>query len=195
MAGPDNSATPPPHGGTIQPSSGVAWFCVRTLPKREHIAAAELRQHPDVEVFLPRIRFQRPTRTGPAWVTEALFLNYLFARFDLNSRLRLVQAARGVREVLHFGTQWPTIPSAVIAELKETLGNDEIITLSQDLQPGDSVEVKHGVFEGLKAVVTRSMPGPQRVVVLLDFLGRQTSVELDRNQLAINIDVREVVRG
>ena len=71
---------------------------MRTLPKREHIAAAELRQHPDVEVFLPRIRFQRPTRTGPAWVTEALFLNYLFARFDLNSRLRLVQAARGVRE-------------------------------------------------------------------------------------------------
>jgi len=141
-------------------------------------------------VFLPRIRFQRPTRVGPAWVTEALFLNYLSARFDLNSRLRLVQAARGVREVLHFGTQWPTIPAAVIAELKDAVGADEIIMRSHDLQPGDTVEVKHGVFEGLRAVVTRAMPGPQRVTVLLDFLGRQASVELDRSSLARSGDVR-----
>ena len=148
-----------------------------------------------MEVFLPRIRFQRSTRVGPAWVTEALFLNYLFAKFDLNSRLRLVQAARGVREVLHFGTQWPTIPAGVIAELQEAMGNEDVVTITHDLQPGDAVEVKHGIFEGLKAVVTRAMPGPQRVVVLLDFLGRQTSVELDRNQLAVSTDLRGTVRS
>jgi transcriptional antiterminator RfaH len=68
---------------------------LRTLPKQEHIAAAQLRhQSSDVEVFLPRVRYRRTTRRGPAWVTEALFLNYLFARFDLVNSLRLVQAAR-----------------------------------------------------------------------------------------------------
>ena len=168
-----------------------AWFCVRTLAKHEHIAAAELRQHsPEVEVFLPRVRFRRATRRGPAWVTEALFLNYVFARFDLAARLRLVQAARGVRGVVHFGTRWPAIPESVIADLKAATGTEGIKTLSQELQPGDPVEIAGNAFLGLEAVVTRVMPGRQRVGVLLDFLGRQTMVELDRNQLSSSRDIR-----
>src|ERR1700690_4032593 len=94
-----------------------AWFCLRTLPKHEHIAAAQLRNEAGIEVFLPRIRFKRVTRCGPAWVTEALFQNYLFAKFDLLVSLRHVQAARGVRGVVHFGSRWPTIPEAAIKEL------------------------------------------------------------------------------
>ncbi|HXD00388.1 MAG TPA: transcription termination/antitermination NusG family protein [Verrucomicrobiae bacterium] len=176
--------------GIILPGS-AAWFCVRTLPKHEHIAAAQLRQQSsDVEVFLPRIRYQRTTRRGPAWVTEALFLNYVFARFDLASRLRQVQAARGVRGVVHFGMRWPTIPHGAIAELKAAMGADEVKTLSQEFQPGDEVEIAGGAFFGLRAVVTRVMPGRQRVAVLLDFLGRQTTVELDRDQLAQNREIR-----
>jgi transcriptional antiterminator RfaH len=168
----------------------IAWYCVRTQPKHEHIAAAKLRQDPDVEVFLPRIRYQRFTKTGPAWVTEALFLNYLFARFELSSRLRLVQAARGVRGVVHFGEQWPSIPDATMADLKAAVGFEDVRTLSQDLLPGDTVEIAGGVFDGLQAVVTRAMSGPQRVAVLLDFLGRQATVELNRSHLIRSQDVR-----
>ena len=168
----------------------AAWFCVRTQPKHEHIAAAKLRQEPGIEVFLPRIRYQRFSRTGPTWVTEALFLNYLFARFHLNSRLRLVQAARGVRGVVHFGGQWPTIPETVMGDLRTVLGSEDVRTLSQDLGPGDAVEINGGVFDGLQAVVARAMSGPQRVAVLLDFLGRQTAVELDRSHLVRSHDVR-----
>lgn len=169
----------------------MGWFCVRTLPKHEHIAAAQLRQQsPDIEVFLPRIRYQRNTRRGPAWVTEALFLNYLFARFELTSRLRQVQSARGVRGVVHFGARWPAIPDAAIDELKAAMGADAVKILSRDLRPGDEVEIAGGAFFGLAAVVSRVMPGRQRVSVLLDFLGRQTTVELDRSQLAQGREIR-----
>src|SRR5262245_26811854 len=54
------------QGGTTS-----SWFCVRTIARHEHIAAAQLRQDSQVEVFLPRLRFQRRTRYGLAWVTEA----------------------------------------------------------------------------------------------------------------------------
>src|SRR6266702_8086274 len=101
------------------PSSGVpAWFCVRTQPKHEHIAAGHLKKEPDIQVFLPRIRFKRSTRRGPVWFTEALFPNYLFARFDLAACLRKLHHLQGVRGVVHFGEQWPTIPDDVIAELR-----------------------------------------------------------------------------
>src|SRR5260370_33331325 len=59
-----------------------AWFCLRAQPKREHIAAACLRQTCEVEVFCPRLRFRQLTSRGPVWFIEAMFPGYLFARFD-----------------------------------------------------------------------------------------------------------------
>src|SRR5690349_20101302 len=100
-------------------SGTSAWFCLRTQLKNAHIAAAQLRQDLDLEVCRPRCRYLRSTRSGPAWVTEALFQNYLFARFDLATALRRVQHARGVRGVVHFGVRWPTIPQAAIDQLRE----------------------------------------------------------------------------
>ena len=99
-----------------------AWFCVRSQPKHEHIAAAHLKGDPDLEVFLPRIRFKRATRRGPVWFTEALFPNYLFTRFDLAACLRRVCHAWGVRGVVHFGDRGPIVPEAVIEELRVSLG-------------------------------------------------------------------------
>jgi transcription antitermination factor NusG len=93
--------------------------------------------------------------------------------------------------VVHFGARWPTIPETAIAELKAAMGVDSVKTLSQEFRPGDEVEIAGGAFLGLSAVVTRVMPGRQRVAVLLDFLGRQTTVELDRGQLARNREIRE----
>src|SRR5215475_10474461 len=166
------------------------WYCVQTLPKHEHIAAACLRQASDIEVFLPRIRYQRATKLGRTWVTEALFLNYLFARFNLASRLRWICAARGVRNVVHFGAQCFFIPDCVISQLQEALGSDEVRILSQDFAPGEWVEIAHGPFCGLQAVISHALPAKQRVAVLLDFLGRQTMLELDCNNLMDRKDVR-----
>jgi transcriptional antiterminator RfaH len=162
-----------------------SWFCLRTLPKHEHIAAAQLRQEAEVEVFLPRIRFQRTTRCGLAWVTEALFQNYLFAKFDLAAALRRVQAARGVRHVVHFGDRWPAIPDSAIQELQAAMDHRDLRVVEDTLRPGDHVQIAEGAMRGLQAVVSRVMPARQRAAVLLDFLGRQTTVELDRGQLIL----------
>lgn len=163
---------------------GPAWYCVRTQPKHEHIAAAQLKQFQDLESFLPRIRYRRPTRLGPAWVTEALFPNYLFVRFDLYPALRRVQNSRGVRGIVHFGTHWPVVPEETIRALRATLGNEDIRVLDSQFQPGDAVEIACGPLGGLQAVVSRVLTNQQRVAVLLDFLGRQISVELAAQQVA-----------
>jgi transcriptional antiterminator RfaH len=168
---------------TIVISSAAAWFCVRTHPKHEHIAAAQLRQEPDIEVFLPRIRYRRSTRSGPAWVNEALFKDYLFARFELSTALRRVKHSRSVRDVIHFGDRWPTVPEIIIAQLQDAMGGEDLRLVEDPLQPGDNVRIASGAMSGLEAVVTRVMPSKQRVALLLDFLGRQTAVEMNRNDL------------
>jgi transcriptional antiterminator RfaH len=171
-------------------ASAAAWFCIRSQPKHEHIAAAQLREW-GIEVYLPRIRFKRSTKRGPVWFTEALFPNYLFARFDLPSWLRRLHHARGVQGVVHFGEHWPIVPEGVIDELRKTVGADQLHVIDQELKPGELVEVSGGAFHGLQGVITRVMPGPQRVAVLLEFLGRQTAVEVSREMVVREGDSRK----
>ena len=180
-------------GQSPEPEPAPAWFCLRAQPKHEHIAAAHLQKEPDLEVYLPRIRFKRATRRGPVWFTEALFPNYLFARFDLAAGLRRVCYTQGVRGVVHFGDRWPIVPEAVIEELRATIGAGQVHVIDEDLHPGESVQIAGGVFHGLRAVVTRVMPSRERVAVLLEFLGRQTSVELPSAALIRDMDERKLV--
>ena len=161
-----------------KPGSTVAWFCLRSQPKHEHIAASHLRQMEEVEVFNPRVRFARATRQGPVWVTEALFPNYLFAKFDWQNSLARVHYAPGVSSVVHFGSKWPTIPDQVVEEIRAMIGMEEVHQVPKEFAPGDKVKVAGGLFHGLEAVITQVMPGRERVMILMDFLGRQTAVEV-----------------
>ena len=187
MAENENPTPAPPAG------AGALWFCLKSQPKHEHIAAAHLRQNSAVEVFLPRVRFKRATRQGTVWVTEALFPGYLFARFDWQSSLRLVQHSRGVRGVVHFGERWPAIPESVIRELQQAIGADEPRTIPENFNPGDEVEITGGAMRGLRAIVTRVMPGRERIAVLMEFLGRQTMIELPRHFLVKEGDERAAI--
>jgi transcriptional antiterminator RfaH len=171
-------------------SGQKAWYCVRTQPKHEHIAAAHLAELKELEIYLPRIRFRRSTKAGPVWFTEALFPGYLFARFSLYAWLRQVQHTTGVSGVVHFGTHWPVIPDEAVADLQAGLGPDQLHILPEELQPGEPVVISGGAFHNLRAVVSRVMPGRQRVAVLLEFLGRQTTVEVDPSQLVPEGDAR-----
>ena len=184
----NENPTPAPSAG-----DGALWFCLKSQPKHEHIAAAHLRQTSAVEVFLPRIRFKRATLQGTVWVTEALFPGYLFARFDWQDSLRVVQPSRGVRGVVHFGERWPAIPEEIIRELQQAVGEAGLRTIPEQFLPGDEVEITEGAMRGLRAVVTRVLPGRERIAVLMEFLGRQTMIELPRHFLIKEGDERAAI--
>jgi len=172
-----------------------AWYCIRSQPRHEHIAAANLRRHHQLQVFHPRIRFRRATRRGPIWANEPLFPNYLLVRFDLHHLLAGVQHTFGVAGVVHFGTFWPTVPDEAIEELQALVGDDETRVIEQTLDVGAEVQIAGGAFDGFRAVVTRVMPARQRVAVLLDFLGKQTVVELDCHALVSETSWSDVKAG
>jgi transcriptional antiterminator RfaH len=163
------------HAHSTQP----AWYCLRSQPKHEHIAAAHLRKLERVTVFCPRIRFKKPTRQGPCWVTEAMFPGYMFAHFELAERHRQVRYAHGVSGIVQFGGQYPTIDDRALSELRDHTGTDEIKELSYQLSKGDQVKIINGIFIGLEAVVTHVLPAKERVKVLMDFLGGKVQAEVE----------------
>jgi len=197
--------SPPSHRPTVPPSTvppstvapstdapstdapthrRTAWYCVRSKPKHEHIAAANLRRLGGIAVFNPRLRVRKATRRGPVWFTEPLFPGYLFARFDLPDLLDHVRYAFGVADLVRFGSRRPIVPDQVISDLQASFGETEIHEMPQAFQPGDEVRIADGPFMGLAAIVRRYAPAAQRVQVLLEFLGRATAVELDVRSVA-----------
>ncbi len=164
-----------------------AWYCLRSQPKHEHIAAAYLRLLDGVTVFCPRFRFQRATRHGLSWVTEAMFPAYLFARFELAEMLRQVRCAYGVRDIVRFGDRYPTIKDEALAQLRDHTGVAEVKELNYELSQGDQVRIVQGALVGLEAVVTQGLSAKQRVKVLMDFLGRKVEAEVERSSVLLQV--------
>ena len=171
----DRTATPHRNQTGSAPS---AWYCLRSQPKHEHIAAAHLRLLEDVTVFCPRIRFKRATRQGLVWVTEAMFPSYLFAHFELAKMHLQVRYAHGVSGIVRFAERYPTIEEGALAQLRDHTGGAEVKEMNYHISEGDQVQIVGGAFVGLEAVVTQVLSAKERVKVLMDFLGRKMEAEL-----------------
>jgi transcriptional antiterminator RfaH len=157
-----------------------AWYCARTKPKHEHIAAANLNRNLGLEVFNPRLRVERATRRGVVRTIEPLFPCYIFVSCPdgIPDEIRYVT---GISSLVHFGQRIPTVPESVIEELRECFDTEEPFAVEDRLFPGAEVSVVEGAFRGFQAIVLRMLPAKQRVQILLDILGRPTPVEVDRH--------------
>jgi transcriptional antiterminator RfaH len=160
-----------------------SWFCLRAQPKREHIAAACLRQISDVEAFCPRLRFRKLTNRGPVWFIEAMFPGYLFARFDYANRNRLIRQGPGVNGFVQFGERLALLSESLINEIKRQTSADEVVEINPELEPGRTVQLARGPFLGLEAVVTRLVPAKERVEILIEWMGRTLYAEASVNDV------------
>jgi transcriptional antiterminator RfaH len=163
----------------------TAWYCARTKPKHEHIAAAGLVRRLGLEVFHPRMRLERATRRGVARVEEPVFPGYLFVRCGAGDGLDDVQYVPGVSSLVRFGQRAATVPEQVIDELRQCFGSQNPMWVEDRLRPGAEVTVAEGSFLGSSGIVVRMLPAKQRVQILLDFLGRPTLAEVDRRSVTL----------
>ena len=155
-----------------------AWFVARTKPSREDYAQRTLGLR-GVNAFLPRIvevdaiSASRPRPPAP------LFPGYIFVRMNLFIDFHRVIWAPGVRELL-CGSGGPVpIDDGVIEQLQLRCDERGIAYVSStSWTPGDQVEIAEGPFAGLLATVETVMPRRRRIKLLIDFLARQTSVDL-----------------
>jgi transcriptional antiterminator RfaH len=162
----------------------MAWYCARTKPKHEHIAATNLQQQLGLEVFNPRLKMERVTQRGLVRRIEPLFPCYLFVR-TMRPTLNEIRYVTGVSTLVHFGEEVPQIADPIIEELRQCFQDEELLAVEDRLNPGAEVSVADGAFQGFQAIVLRVMSARQRVQILLDILGRQTVVEVNRQSIII----------
>ena len=159
------------------------WFCLKTQPKREHLAAVALRRQFGIECFSPRLRFRKMTNRGPVWFVEAMFPGYLFAKFVYSKQHRAVEASHGIRGIVHFGDHLATLPENIVVGLQSIVGAEEVVTIDSSIKIGQAVEIIEGPFRGLEVVVTCLLPAKERIRVLFDFLGRSIEMEVSTTKV------------
>ncbi|MDG2124453.1 MAG: transcription termination/antitermination NusG family protein [Verrucomicrobiales bacterium] len=173
----------------------VGWRPVRTKPKTEHIVVKLLRRWEGIEVFCPRIRFQRKLARGAVWFEEALFPGYVIARFDLDVSLRVISAESNVLGVVRFGGDYPDLDARTVEAIRSEFPEESPVVVRQGVQVGEEVEVVDGPLQGSVVTVTGLPSGGERVRILMDFLGEAREVEVSLMSLLGFRDVREFVSG
>lgn len=169
------------------PAESEAWYCARTKPKSEHLAAANVRRSLGLEVFQPRLRSEQVTCRGVVKnVTEPLFPCYIFIRCNLSESSQQIRHTFGISSLVNFGERVPPVPDSVISELQDCFGEQEIMPMNNHPVVGDDVTVGSGAFFGMRAVVLRSWPAKRRVQILLDILGRPTPIEVHSSLVTLD---------
>ena len=164
-------------GQTEQVAACLRWYCVRSKPKKERMAAVALVTLYGMEVFCPQIRFQRKTLRGPCWFQEAMFPGYFFARFDLSRMQQAVSYAPGVLHLPRFNGEIIPLPDSAIEALRKELDEDAVATAAAPLEKGEETTILEGPMRGLKVKVIRLMPARDRVAVLMEWMGTLVEAE------------------
>jgi transcriptional antiterminator RfaH len=162
---------------------GECWYCLRSKPKKERMAASSLESLHGLVVFCPQIRFQRKTVRGPVWFQEAMFPGYLFARFDLFEMKRMVAYSPGILNIPMFDGKFVSVPDEVIESLRTQLNPESVADAGVPLEIGEETTILEGSMQGLKVKVIKLMPARERVGVLMEMLGTLVEAEFALNAL------------
>lgn len=164
------------------------WYLVHTKPAREALAQSHLERQ-GFRIYQPLLA--SPAHGGATASAHApsspvhrllpLYPRYLFLRLDVGRQdLGPVRSTVGVSSIVRFGGQFAVVPDGVVSALKERA--DPVtglhhLAVPDRLEPGSPLRVVAGAFDGLDGIFQRRA-ADERVVILLNLLGQQTTVQI-----------------
>ncbi len=151
----------------------LSWFVVRAKPNQEFRANENL-QNQGFETYLPKIQYKHRK------YQEALFSGYLFLENKpAREPFSKIRSTRGVLSLVKFGAALAMADDRLIVELKrQELSYQNI----ERFKENDLVRVKSGPFTDLTGVYL-SKSGEERAIILLRWLSRNNSIEIDEKHL------------
>lgn len=158
-----------------------SWYLVYTKARQEDVALTNLARQ-GYSTYLPRCRHMRKRKGRSMPMIEPLFPRYLFIHLDIHTdNWGPIRSTLGVASLVRFGQKPAPVPDALIAFLRSREGGDGLHNWAEpEYRTGDRVRVADGPLEGYEGILL-AKTSRERVVVLLDILGKQV-----RTQLAVD---------
>lgn len=144
----------------------------------------EFRAHDDLllrgfEAFLPLCSVRRRWSDRVKILQVPMFGGYLFCRFALPDRVRVLNAA-GVAQIVGFGNTPVPISEAEIRSVQTLVSSKIACTPWPYLEAGQRVSIDDGPLAGVEGVIIRAEDGKPRVVVSVSLLLRSVAAEIER---------------
>ncbi len=162
------------------------WYVTYTCANHEKRVAAELAAR-SVEYFLPLYHSVRRWKDRRVAIDLPLFPGYVFVRFALRDRLRVLQIPSVVR-LVGFNGQPATLPDEEMEILRSGLTRQLGAEPHAYLSVGRRVRITNGPLAGLEGILKRKKNN-LRVVVSLELIQRSIIVDVDGS------DVQPVPQG
>ena len=162
----------------------VGWYVLRSKPRKEDFVYGQLLAR-NIEAYFPKICVH-PVNPR-ARKSKPYFPGYLFVHVDLKEKgLSVLQWLPGSIGFVAFGGEPACVPEALIRTIQKKIATMNAAQKDAvDFHPGDEVLIQDGPFAGYRAIFRLSLPGSERVRVLLKFLEDQNMrLELPANQIA-----------
>ena len=158
------------------------WYIVQFKPNSHKIAVRNLERQ-GFETFLPMHEITRRTAVKFETVIRPLFAGYMFVACDPEKApWRQINSTHGISRMLSFAGRLKPMPEPLITGLRARCDNIGKVMPLENLEKGQLVEMHSGPFANFIATVEQ-MTGDARVWVLLEFLGKETRVQVDRQQI------------
>jgi transcription antitermination factor NusG len=133
-----------------------------------------------LETYLPVCRVKRRWSDRTKIMDQPLFPGYLFGRFHLNDRVRVLQAP-GVKQILGIGNTPAPISAAELDNLRKLVAANPVMVPWPYLQAGQRIRIDRGPLAGVRGFVVRAGEESLRIVVSVDLLQRSVATEIDRD--------------
>jgi len=159
------------------------WYLIYTKPNKEQIARENLERQ-GYEIYLPMARIRRRRLGKGANRIEPLFPRYLFIRLDTKTdNWSPIRSTLGVSNLVKFGMYPSSVPQALIELLSDRCDEEGIQDISPgEFKSGESIRVMEGPMMGLEGVFL-AKTSSDRVLVLLDIVGKHTRVNMETEKL------------
>ena len=166
------------------PPAPYTWLAVMAKPRAEQTARLNLIQQ-GYEVCAPLIRLKKRRRGIWKQVIEPLFPGYVFINVQLGlQNIAPVESTIGCLRLIKFGGRPAPVPDAVMQPLLKTQRHP--LDLAHAWELGDEIRINEGPFAGITAIFAMHK-GEDRAMVLINALGSQQRLVIDKNSLSATI--------
>jgi transcriptional antiterminator RfaH len=155
------------------------WYVAKTRPNAENKALFHLERQ-GFDVYLPRFlrRIKHARRTS--WQPRPLFPNYVFVAMpSTNLRWRAINSTIGIAHLICDERGPVPVPAGIVEDLRHQEDGSGLILTGRKVPfaKGVKVEVMSGAFADHVGRFVAATDD-ERVVILLDFMGRQVATKL-----------------
>jgi transcriptional antiterminator RfaH len=162
----------------------TAWLLAQLKPNADAIAERNLERQ-GFSTFRPLERTTVVRGGKFATKTSPFFPGYIFINYQTDHMpWSLINSTYGVTRLVKFGERPAQVPERIIGELRNACDEDRVITLTSQMAAGTGVSIQAGAFTNFVGHIERISP-KERALVLIDFMGTQSRVNLPVHHLRV----------